>query len=191
MPAPASLAITPFFILSRPCEAHESPRRHLPVACHVITTSLRAAALGTALEEWKFGSQFQWGQWGFSTAGSLALSASPERGHRCHCWLTWKHHGLGQWEGAGEAHTCAWYFNHLPPCYSPEMGNRANCKQRLRSGSWLLITGKGKLYLRLSKEMRRNFITEWMYHVDIGNILCLRPFCLLLQRSPYKGQKLY
>lgn len=64
-------------------------------------------------------------------------------------------------EGAGGACTCAWYFNLLPlaAIQLPEMGTGQTAE--VKEGQLASYnTGKGKLYLRLSKEIKRNFVAE-------------------------------
>lgn len=56
-----------------------------------------------------------------------------------------------------------------PPCYNSIPIDRQQGKFQTEVKKCQLAsynTRKGELYLRLCKEIRRNFITELMYHVD-------------------------
>lgn len=181
MPAPASLAIKPFFILSRLCEARASPRRHLSVACRVTATSFRLAALFVN----HTGRVKVWIPAPVRTVElqpcRIPGSEDPQ-GEGTDVPAGWAGSTMACASGKGqvESHACAWYFNHFSSLlqFSFHRWEQGKLQTEIK---WQLVsynTGKGKLYL--SKEIRRNFITEWMYHVDTVNNLCLRPFCLLL-----------
>lgn len=179
MPAPASLAIKPFFILSRLCEARASPRKHLSVACHVITTSVRLAALFVNRTR-------RVKTWIPVPVWTARLQECRIPGPECipreraqmsllgDLEAPWSAPvGRGRWSPVAQPvpGILTWHFNHLssPPCYNSIPTDRQQGKLQTGVKKWQLAsynTWKGELYLRLCKEIRRNFITEQMYHVD-------------------------
>lgn len=166
MPAPASLAIKAFFILSRLCEARASPQRHLSVARGVRATSSRLAApFVNPIGRVKLGipapvRPVELQHCRIPGSEGISRERAGEEGRRCHCWVSQKHHvpvGRGRWS----PRPVLGVLPPSPPCHNSaptdgEWGKLQTQVKKLPSHT----TGKGKLHLRLCKEIRRNFITE-------------------------------